>query len=104
MSDKTPAKEPQRLAENGHLISIVGAGPGDPELLTVRALRRLQQADVILYDALHGDEILQVANPNAQRIYAGKKYKDGQQQTERGSGCHRVTGRRSGFGHERRRR
>ncbi|HKJ42184.1 MAG TPA: uroporphyrinogen-III C-methyltransferase [Sunxiuqinia sp.] len=73
---------------NNHLISIVGAGPGDPELLTVRALRRLEQADVILYDALHGDEILKVANPDAERVYAGKKYKDGQHQTERQDKIH----------------
>lgn len=73
---------------NNHLISIVGAGPGDPELLTVRALRRLEQADVILYDALHGDEILKAARPEAERVYAGKKYKDGQQQTERQDKIH----------------
>lgn len=74
--------------DSSHLISIVGAGPGDPELLTVRALRRLEQADVILYDALHGDEILNVANPKAERVYAGKKYQDGQHQTERQDKIH----------------
>lgn len=74
---------------SSHLISIVGAGPGDPELLTVRALRRLQEADVILYDALHGTEILEVANPDAARIYAGKHYQDGQHQTERQDKIHR---------------
>ena len=66
-----------------HLISIAGAGPGDPELLTVKALRRLEQADVVLYDALHGNEILDLAPVNALKLYAGKHYQDGQHQTER---------------------
>ena len=65
------------------LISIVGAGPGDPELLTVKALKRIQEADVILHDALVSDEILNLASPNAQRIYVGKIYQDGQNQTGR---------------------
>ncbi len=66
-----------------HLISIAGAGPGDPELLTVKALRRLEQADVVLYDALHGNEILDLAPAEALKVYAGKYYQDGQHQTER---------------------
>lgn len=74
---------------NNHLISIVGAGPGDPELLTVRALRRMEQADVILYDALHGTDILELAGPRPQKIYAGKHYEDGQLQTERQDEIHR---------------
>jgi len=65
------------------LISIVGAGPGDPELLTVKALKRIQEADIILHDALVSDEILSLASPNAQRIYVGKIYQDGQNQTGR---------------------
>ncbi len=77
-----------RKFQNNHLISIVGAGPGDPELLTVGALRRLEQADVILYDALHGDEILKLARPETELVYAGKKYKDGQHQTERQDKIH----------------
>ncbi len=74
---------------NDHLISIVGAGPGDPELLTVRALRRIEQAEVILYDALHGDEILELASASCLKIYAGKHYQDGQHQTERQDNIHR---------------
>ncbi|MGV8090457.1 MAG: uroporphyrinogen-III C-methyltransferase [Mangrovibacterium sp.] len=66
-----------------HLISIVGAGPGDPELLTVKALRRIEQADIILYDALHGEEILELARPGSLKIYSGKHYQDGQYQAER---------------------
>lgn len=65
------------------LISIVGAGPGDPELLTVKALKRIQEADCILHDALVSDEILNLANPQAERIYVGKIYQDGQNQTDR---------------------
>jgi uroporphyrin-III C-methyltransferase len=66
-----------------HLISIVGAGPGDPELLTVKALRRIQEADVILHDALVSEEILNLADSKSQRIYVGKIYLDGQDQTDR---------------------
>lgn len=66
-----------------HLISIVGAGPGDPELLTIKALKRIQEADYILHDALVSDEILNISKPEAQRIYVGKLYQDGQDQTDR---------------------
>ncbi|HZL12034.1 MAG TPA: uroporphyrinogen-III C-methyltransferase [Prolixibacteraceae bacterium] len=65
------------------LISIVGAGPGDPELLTIKALKRIQEADIILHDALVSDEILNLAKPDVQRIYVGKIYQDGQNQTGR---------------------
>jgi len=69
--------------EASHLISIVGAGPGDPELLTIKALKRIQEADCILHDALVSDEILNLSRPEAQRIYVGKIYQDGQDQTDR---------------------
>ena len=65
------------------LISIVGAGPGDPELLTVKALKRIQEADCILHDALVSSAILNLASPGAQRVYVGKTYEDGQDQAER---------------------
>lgn len=54
------------------MVSIVGAGPGDPELITVKALRRIQQADVILYDRLINEELLHEARPDAQLVYCGK--------------------------------
>ena len=66
-----------------HLISITGAGPGDPELLTIKAQKRLSCADVVLYDALPGDAILQIAPKNALFIYAGKIACDGQNQQVR---------------------
>lgn len=65
------------------LISIVGAGPGDPELLTLKALKRIQDADYLLHDALVSQEILDMAKPDVKRIYVGKLYQDGQDQTER---------------------
>ena len=54
------------------LVSLVGAGPGDPELLTVRAVQRLQQADLVLYDALVDRAALQHA-PQARWAYVGKR-------------------------------
>ena len=51
---------------------LVGAGPGDPELLTLRACRALEEADLILYDALVDPRILELA-PNATRFYVGKR-------------------------------
>jgi uroporphyrin-III C-methyltransferase len=51
----------------------VGAGPGDPDLLTVKALRRLGQADIILHDALVSAEVLSLCNPSARLINVGKR-------------------------------
>lgn len=53
-------------------VSLVGAGPGDPELLTLRALDRLQRADLVLVDALVPDAVLALA-PKAKRFYVGKR-------------------------------
>lgn len=50
----------------------MGAGPGDPELLTLRAARRIGEADVIVHDNLVGDGILDLARPDARLIFAGK--------------------------------
>ncbi|OWA35460.1 uroporphyrinogen-III C-methyltransferase [Saccharibacillus sp. O16] len=53
-------------------ISIIGAGPGDPELITVKALRRLESADVVFYDRLVSDELLNVCPAGTMKIYCGK--------------------------------
>lgn len=53
-------------------VTLIGAGPGDPELLTLKALKRLQVAEVILHDRLVSAEVLALANPRAQRLYVGK--------------------------------
>jgi uroporphyrin-III C-methyltransferase len=59
-------------------IYLVGAGPGNADLLTVKALRVLQKCDVVLYDRLVSDEILRLVNPAAERLYVGKH--EGEQQ------------------------
>ncbi|SNZ10352.1 uroporphyrin-III C-methyltransferase [Persephonella hydrogeniphila] len=54
-------------------VYIVGAGPGDPELLTLKALKAIKKADVILYDRLINPEILLHAKPGCELVYVGKE-------------------------------
>lgn len=54
-------------------ITLLGAGPGDPELLTLKGVKALQSADVVLYDALTDEELLNYAPTNAIKVYVGKR-------------------------------
>jgi uroporphyrin-III C-methyltransferase/precorrin-2 dehydrogenase/sirohydrochlorin ferrochelatase len=59
-------------AQKSGSVALVGAGPGGPDLITLRGMRRLQEADVILYDRLADPEILELARRDAERIDVGK--------------------------------
>ncbi|GEO10934.1 uroporphyrinogen-III C-methyltransferase [Segetibacter aerophilus] len=62
------------------LISLVGAGPGDPELITLKAIKAIQNADVILYDALANNALLEYASQDAVKMFVGKRF-----------GCHALS-------------
>lgn len=66
-------KDRTRNSDTTGKVFLVGAGPGDPELITVKGKRCLQAADVILYDELVNVEVLDYSGANAESIYVGKK-------------------------------
>lgn len=61
-------------------LFLVGAGPGDPELITLKAIKALQSADIVLYDALANEQLLQYATKASKKIFVGKRY-----------GCHTLS-------------
>jgi uroporphyrin-III C-methyltransferase/precorrin-2 dehydrogenase/sirohydrochlorin ferrochelatase len=70
--DKTFVPPPRDAGQAPGTVALVGAGPGAPDLLTRRAVRRLEEADVVLYDALVDPDVLTLAG-RAQRIFVGKR-------------------------------
>lgn len=69
----TNSNKPFNAAHGAGRVTLVGAGPGDPDLLTIKAVRALQAADIILFDALVSQEVLNFARQTAKRMLVGKR-------------------------------
>lgn len=72
LESDAPVRGARTLSCQG-VVYLVGAGPGDPELLTLKAARLLQHADVVVYDNLVSEEVVQLIRPGAEKIYVGKQ-------------------------------
>ncbi|HRL21975.1 siroheme synthase CysG [Alcaligenes sp. SDU_A2] len=73
---------PESAQDKQGRVILVGAGPGDPGLLTLNALRALNRADVILYDRLVSDQVMELARRDATRIFVGKQLGEDHHQTQ----------------------
>src|SRR5271157_3833058 len=72
LADEVERWGERRASPQGE-VYLVGAGPGDPDLVTFRAFRLMQKADVVLYDRLTDDRIMNLVRREAERIYVGKR-------------------------------
>ena len=61
------------MSEVKPFVTLVGAGPGDPDLITLKGIKAIKEADVILYDALVNEELLDYAKESCTKIYVGKR-------------------------------
>ncbi|MDY0071574.1 MAG: uroporphyrinogen-III C-methyltransferase [Thauera sp.] len=73
LSPAVPSAEQRIRDSSTGRVFLVGAGPGDPELLTLKASRLLASAEAVVYDNLVGDAIIDLIPPDARRVYAGKQ-------------------------------
>lgn len=73
ISKKRPDTDISQRESQAGVVYLVGAGPGDPDLLTLRAVKLLERADVVVYDNLVSEDVVNFTRKGAQRIYVGKE-------------------------------